>query len=97
MSKVDAQRAMREARYARNNASGPTRREAAAAQGGATAPAAPTSDAPAAKAAPKARTARSAPVEKAAAPTGELCGHKSMNGRACTREAGHPEKNHRYG
>ena len=96
MSKVDAQRAMREAKYARNNASGPTRREAAAAQAGATAPA-PTSDAPAAKAAPKARAAKSAPVEKVAAPANELCGHRSMNGRACTREAGHPEKNHRYG
>lgn len=26
-----------------------------------------------------------------------LCGHRSMNGRSCTRDAGHAEKNHRYG
>ena len=89
MSKVDAQRAMREARYARVNASGPTRREAAAAAGS------PPS-APAASPAPKpARAAKAAPAA-AAAPQGELCGHKSMNGRACTRKAGHTEKSHRY-
>lgn len=89
MSKGDAQRAMREAKYARNRASGPTRREAAAAEGTAPGPAAPP---PARKPAP---TARSAPA--AAAPGGERCGHKSMNGRACTREPGHAEKSHRYG
>ena len=88
MSKVDAQRAMREARYARDQASGPTRREAAASAGTAAAPAAAT---PAAKPPRAARTA--AP---AAAPAGERCGHQSMNGRACTREAGHAEKSHRY-
>jgi hypothetical protein len=25
-----------------------------------------------------------------------LCGHRSINGRTCTREAGHAAKNHRY-
>ena len=86
MSKVDAQRAMREARYARNSASGPTRREAAAASGTSSVP-------PATPPPPKpARAAKTAP----AAADAERCGHKSMNGRACTREAGHPEKNHRY-
>ena len=25
-----------------------------------------------------------------------LCGHRSMNGRACTREQGHEAKSHRY-
>jgi hypothetical protein len=90
MSKVDAQRAMREAKYARNNASGPTRREAAAQAGGA-APVAPEKPVKAAKAAPIAKAAPAAD----AVPT-ELCGHKSMNGRACTREAGHSEKSHRY-
>jgi hypothetical protein len=89
MSKVDAQRAMREAKYARNRASGPTRREAAAAAGTSTAPAAPT---PSTKPAPAAE----AVLTVAVAPEGERCGHKSMNGRACTREAGHSEKNHRY-
>ena len=34
MSKLDAQRAMREAKYARDSSSGPTRREAAAAADG---------------------------------------------------------------
>ena len=33
-----------------------------------------------------------APVESA----DELCGHRSMNGRTCTREKGHSAKNHRY-
>jgi hypothetical protein len=58
MSKLDAQRAIREARYASNSVSGPSRREAP--EGG------------------------------------ERCGHRSMNGRACTREAAHSEKSHRY-
>ena len=88
MSKLDAQRAMREAKYARDSASGPTRREAAEAAGTATAPAAPT---PRSKPAAALRAAPSAPAAE-----GERCGHKSMNGRACTREAAHSEKNHRY-
>ncbi|KAA1421672.1 hypothetical protein F0U44_05200 [Nocardioides humilatus] len=25
-----------------------------------------------------------------------LCGHRSMNGRTCTREKGHSAKSHRY-
>ena len=99
MSKVDAQRAMREAKYARLRASGPTRREAAAA-GGTAAPAAPAplaTPVPPAKAAKPAKTAKAAKAgPTAAAPEGARCGHKSMNGRECTREAGHPEKNHRY-
>ena len=89
MSKVDAQRAMREAKYARDSASGPTRREAAAVGGTSIAPVGRTPSTnltPAAEAAPT-----------AAEPTPERCGHKSMNGRACTREAAHPEKSHRYG
>ena len=89
MSKVDAQRAMREAKYERNRASGPTRREAAALRG---APTTPAVVAPVA--APSAKPAR---APKAVAPEGERCGHQSMNGRACTREAGHSEKSHRYG
>ena len=43
----------------------------------------------------KART-KAAPAAAAGSPTEQLCGHKSMNGRACTREAGHSEKSHRY-
>ena len=30
------------------------------------------------------------------APTDALCGHRSMNGRTCTREQGHTAKSHRY-
>jgi hypothetical protein len=98
MSKLDALRAMREAKYARDSASGPTRREAAAAAAGGAVPVAPAAPA-APKAAAKKRTpstsAKTKPV--AEAPAGEACGHRSMNGRACTREAGHSEKSHRYG
>lgn len=87
MSKLDAQRAMREAKYARDSASGPTRREAAAAASGGSIPAVrPT---------PSAGPARK--VAAAPAPEGDPCGHRSMNGRACTRELGHSEKSHRYG
>ena len=90
MSKLDAQRAMREARYARNRASGPTRREAAAVGGTPVDPARTPSSKPA-------RVDAAAPTAAAAAPEGERCGHKSMNGRACTRDAAHSEKSHRYG
>ncbi len=79
MSKVDALRAMREAKYARNGAppaAGP----------------APTR-APARAAAPRA-TAKAEPAESA--DTDELCGHRNMGGKSCSRPAGHSEKNHRY-
>ena len=88
MSKLDAQRAMREAKYARNRASGASRRGAAPVGGTPMSPAARTES-------PKpARAAEAAPT--AAAPEKDRCGHKSMNGRACTREAAHSEKSHRY-
>jgi hypothetical protein len=29
--------------------------------------------------------------------TDARCGHRSMNGRTCTREQGHAAKSHRYG
>ena len=88
MSKLDAQRAMREAKYARNRASGSSRGDAAPVGGTSVAPAARTPGAKPAQAAAAARTA--------AAAEGERCGHKSMNGRACKREAAHSEKSHRY-
>jgi hypothetical protein len=90
MSKLDAQRAMREAKYARDSASGPTRREAAAASGGAASGGA----APAVRPTSAAKPARKAAAGPAA--EGDRCGHRSMNGRACTREMGHSEKSHRY-
>ena len=49
---------------------------------------------------PASRTAKveAAPADAPAAPdaSAAACGHRSMNGRTCTRPAGHPEKNHRY-
>ena len=95
MSKVDAQRAMREARYARTKASGPSRREAAAAAAAGAGPAAPAAPASTSTPTPT-KTPAPAPVAAAGAPEGGRCGHTSMNGRACTRVAGHTEKSHRY-
>jgi hypothetical protein len=93
MSKLDAQRAMREAKYARDSASGPTRREAAAAASGTAVPVRPAESKPTAKSRPRAAAAS---AQTSPSASEELCGHKSMNGRACTREAGHSEKSHRY-
>ena len=42
---------------------------------------------------PRAETA--APVAPAEVDEG-VCGHRSMNGRSCTREQGHAAKSHRY-
>lgn len=81
MSKEAALRAMREARFSERPA-GPK-----------------AGPVPATKAARPA--ARKEPVVRAgaaaAAPsTDAVCGHRSMNGRTCTRELGHTAKNHRY-
>ena len=111
MSKVDAQRAMREAKYERLRASGPTRREAAAQAAPEPASALVEEVTPAKSPEPKVKKPRAAKAAAPAAPAeaedallpveapaaSGLCGHKSMNGRACTREAGHAEKSHRYG
>jgi hypothetical protein len=83
MSKEAALRAMREAAYAE--------RTARSAGGGA---------APKKAAAPKrpaaAKASRTDEPSTATATDG-LCGHRSMNGRSCTREQGHAAKSHRYG
>jgi hypothetical protein len=56
----------------------------------------------AAPARPKAAVAPPTAAKKAAAPatepaaTEELCGHRNMSGRTCTREQGHAAKSHRY-
>ena len=88
MSKMDNLRAMREAKYADAQ-----KRAGAAAKPGAKA------KAPVAPATPARRAA--APAESAgasvpAADTDELCGHRNMSGRTCTREKGHSAKSHRY-
>lgn len=91
MSKVDALRAMREEKYARLQA-GAKARPAPTVTAAATA--APAKAVPATKAATKSAKPAAEPAEPAA--EGATCGHQSMNGRACTREAGHPQKSHRY-
>ena len=87
MSKEAALRAMREAAYAARTA-----RSAGAS--------ATQKAAPAAKRPPAAKPTRAAKAAKAAEPSPAadgLCGHRSMNGRSCTREQGHAAKSHRYG
>jgi len=87
MSKMDNLRAMREAKYAESQ------KRAGTAPARAKAPVAPPA---AAKAATKAVPTA---ADKAAEATGtdeELCGHRNMSGRTCTREKGHAAKSHRY-
>lgn len=86
MSKMDNLRAMREARYeAARTAAKPSANRPAPPVAPPVAPVAPRQDAPVV-----------APAPDAAADTEALCGHRSMNGRTCTREAGHAAKSHRY-
>jgi hypothetical protein len=94
MSKVDAQRAMREARYAAGQTAQDGRAAPSAAAPKAAAPvAAPDGPKPVRK-----RTAAppSPAKEPAATPAGGLCGHRSIGNKSCSRPAAHPEKNHRY-
>lgn len=91
MSKMDNQRAMREAKYARDQAAAAARKPATAKKD---APVAPAVDASAARAARPTQTSQSTPASDPA--DGPVCGHASMNGRTCTRPAGHSEKSHRY-
>ncbi|NPC97098.1 hypothetical protein [Nocardioides sp. zg-DK7169] len=92
MSKMDALRAMREAKYeaAQKAAGGATPRRATAAAADAK-PAAKAAKAKPAKATKVAQQAET-PAEGAE----ELCGHRNMSGRTCTREHGHAAKSHRY-
>ena len=87
MSKVDAQRALREARYARF--------AAAKAAEPATAVVEPA-NAPTVIESATAFAAPPVAEHVVAEAVGELCGHTSINGRSCTRPSGHPQKNHRY-
>ena len=92
MSKMDALRAMREARYAETT-------ERAAKAASAKPAAAKPAVAPPAAAKPLARPAvtRTTDAPAQAAPDAdELCGHRNMGGRTCTREKGHAAKSHRY-
>ena len=92
MSKEAALRAMREARYLeRTSGATPAR--------GTGTPAVRAASTKAAKAAKAAAPGPKAPKVAPEAATGSdgLCGHRSMNGRTCTREHGHEAKSHRYG
>jgi len=95
VSKVDAQRAMREARFAAYQASlaGKPGKTAAAAPAASAAARAKASTGPGTPAA--AEQPGSEPLADAAAEP-ELCGHKNMSNKTCRRPAGHTEKNHRY-
>lgn len=74
-------RAMREARYSeRSTKSG----------------AAPAPARPAVRPAVIPASGKEASTPSAASLTDALCGHRSMNGRTCTREQGHAAKSHRY-
>jgi hypothetical protein len=46
--------------------------------------------------APPLRIVTEAEVELEADAGEELCGHRNMSGRTCTRERGHDAKSHRY-
>lgn len=81
---------MREAKYARLQAA------AGPAKAGPTKAAPPKAAPPKAVPAKTAKPKPSADVVAAETPAAGACGHKSMNGRACTREQGHPQKSHRY-
>ena len=83
MSKMDNLRAMREAKYAESQkraASAPARPKARVA------PPTPAAD----------KKAGEPVAEEAAGTDEELCGHRNMSGRTCTRERGHAAKSHRY-
>ena len=93
MSKVDALRAMREAKYARAGAP--------PLPPGAVAPRA-TKPVTRGQAGTQSRVAQPEVAQSEAAgpsadeETGALCGHRNMGGKSCSRPAGHSEKNHRY-
>ncbi len=90
---MDNLRAMREARYEQAM----KRAGSAPARSAARPPVAPVAPAgAAARPAPKARAKRAAEPAAAEASTEELCGHRNMSGRTCTREKGHAAKSHRY-
>lgn len=93
MSKMDALRAMREARYAEAQARAgkPATPRATSSK-----KAEPVKKAAAKRPAKKAASAPAAAATDAATTTEELCGHRNMSGRTCTREKGHAAKSHRY-
>lgn len=89
MSKLEAQRAMRAARYDAARAASNARTPSPGAEPSTAPPVRPASTRTRSKAAP-------APLEPDL-PGVELCGHRSsIGGKACRRPAGHAETTHRY-
>lgn len=80
MSKMDALRAMREARYEQVAARAT---EPSASQKGTE------------RVAPKPAELQRSAVDPEL-PGAQLCGHRAISGRTCTREHGHAAKSHRY-
>jgi hypothetical protein len=80
MSKVDAMRALKQARLEEQRRG---------------APAPPAVARRAVPAVSPARAAKPVTVV-AAAPDEGACGHRNISGRMCTRATGHAEKSHRY-
>ena len=81
MSKMDALRAMREARYNEM-----TTRAAKA----------PATTARVKPPVHPVAAATSVEADDGAGESAALCGHRNMGGRTCTREPGHAAKSHRY-
>jgi hypothetical protein len=111
VSKVEAQRAMRDARYAAYQAKLAADAKAAATPSSpaSTRPVAPKSPAPKSPApeSPAPSDPQDAATAEVASPAGdaaaaggspqpELCGHRNIGNKGCSRPAGHTEKNHRY-
>lgn len=92
MSKMDNLRAMREAKYAaaqKRSASAPARPAARP-------PVAPPVAAEKAAPRPASGPAPETVFGTDSAASEELCGHRNMSGRTCTRERAHAAKSHRY-
>jgi hypothetical protein len=106
VSKVEAQRAMRDARYAAYQAK-LAAEAAAAAEGSAGGRAVQPKKREPEATEPPGPAIAPVPDDAAAAGAGaaddgdlaadlKLCGHRNIGSKTCVRPAGHPEKNHRY-
>ncbi len=95
MSKMDDLRAMREAKYARAQERGAPRTAGPSTTAAKRAPRRAAAPTPAATES-AAETSTETATETATETSEELCGHRNMGGRTCTRERGHTAKSHRY-
>jgi len=87
VSKSDAQRALREANFARRNVAETEQLPKRSAKAKHTPACEPE----------RAQAIRPSAVKTpSTSATEPLCGHRNMGGKKCSRPAGHAEKNHRY-